>query len=112
MPRVTTRPEATGRGTVLRVEMRGGHLTLVGDADASTAPMIVDAVSHTLETGMPWILVDLSGLTMLDAAGVRALVDAQNLAATDGVLLRVHHPSAVARRVLGVVGELSRLTWG
>jgi anti-anti-sigma factor len=103
---------AQPEGVSLRVEMRGGHLALVGDVDAYTAPVVIDAVEHTLGFGAPWILVDLSRVTLLDAAGVQALLDAQAEARRRDILLRVHHPSSVARRVLELVGEFSRLSWG
>src|SRR3954452_618157 len=63
------------------------RLLLDGDIDIS----VVDALRATLTAhrreGAPTV-VDLSGITFLDIAGLRALVEAQCAARRDGIMLR------------------------
>jgi anti-anti-sigma factor len=50
------------------------------------------------------VLVDLSGLTFLDASGIAALSRCRTAAATTGVLLRAEGARGVVRRVLDLTG--------
>jgi anti-sigma B factor antagonist len=91
-------------GAIFRVEMRRGHLTLFGEMDSSTASVFLDAVDHLLERGSRSVDVNLAGLTFLDAAGVRAIFEAQCRADEKGVFLWVHQPSRPARRIMELIG--------
>jgi anti-anti-sigma factor len=95
-----------------RIDMHRGHMALSGDMDACTAPVFLDAVDHLVRRGARSIDVNLSGLTFLDAAGVRTLLEAQRRADDSGVPLWVHQPSRPARRVMELIGGLDELTFG
>ena len=92
----TTRPDPAVPATV----------ALLGQIDIASAWRLRDAV-----LGQPTevVVLDLSGVTFMDAAGVRALLEARDAAAVDGRRVVVHRPSACVRRLLAVVGLIDAL---
>ncbi|HEX2446130.1 MAG TPA: STAS domain-containing protein [Vicinamibacterales bacterium] len=61
-------------------------------------------VQARLDRGERRIIVDLSQLTAIDAAGIGELVRALNVAAAAGGALRVVQPQARVRRLLQIAG--------
>jgi hypothetical protein len=52
-------------------------VTLVGECDITTAPQLLDALSTQIAGDGRLVVVNLSALTFLDAAGLHALLDAR-----------------------------------
>lgn len=69
-------------------------------------------VQARLDRGERRIIVDLSQLTAIDAAGIGELVRALNVAAAAGGALRVVQPQARVRRLLQIAGLVEALTTG
>ena len=83
---------------------REGTLCLKGELDLATAPVLEDILDGALD-GDRDLVVDLSALTFMDAAGLRAFAKAASgLRGRAKMVLR--SPSGVVRRVL----ELSDMT--
>jgi anti-sigma B factor antagonist len=57
------------------VRRRDGHaqVTVDGDVDINSAPLLQQRLSHLLEEGESRLLVDLSGVTFIDCFGTRLL---------------------------------------
>ena len=51
-------------------------LSVMGEVDLATAPVLEETLVDLVETGIGDVIVDLSGCSFLDSAGVRALVAA------------------------------------
>lgn len=95
--RAETIPNGNGTATV----------RLCGDLDFGSAGAARRALEQ-LDDGIQ-IVLDLSHITYLDAAGVRFLLTAQQRARTTGRDLVVRHPSRPVRRVLAITGELAAI---
>jgi len=91
----------------LAVHREGQALRVVGELDLATCQVLNTAVDSLVANGAGDIVIDCSGVTFFGAAGVDALVQAQNK--LDGSRrLVIRKPSPIVRRVLGIV-HLSEL---
>lgn len=78
-------------------------ITVAGEVDAATAPQLSDALRPHL-TAQGSVLVDLSAVTFLSAAGLHVLVDAHwSMQAGGGTLKLITGPRCVDR-VLTLTG--------
>ncbi len=78
----------TGPETVVR---------LVGEVDCSTVPLLRAAFDQAPREAAHHVLVDLSGTTFMDGAGLNALLQARR---DWGNRLRLYRPPASLRRIL------------
>jgi anti-anti-sigma factor len=69
-------------------------------------------VEGLLDRGKRWVLLDLSRLADIDAAGVGELVRAFNTTTAAGGVLRITHPTRRVRRLLQTAGVLELLSAG
>jgi anti-sigma B factor antagonist len=101
-----SRPEG-GAGR-LRIEVsegpRSARIALLGELDIAAADDASRALQELLRSGVPAVVVDLSGLDFMDSTGVRFLVDGRNTALACGVKLSVVHGGGTVQRVLTVSG--------
>jgi len=82
----------------------GGHWVVVearGEVDADTAPLLRRACIDALAEHRH-IVIDLSGVTFLDSAGLSVLVGTMRRATTDGGAMRVVATSPAVLRVLRI----------
>jgi anti-anti-sigma factor len=87
------------------------RVMVVGEVDMATAPQLRQRLVRVLRAQRPAVLeIDLAGVTLLDCAGVGALVGAWTVATQAGCRMRVRHPQPIVRRVLEVTGILDALT--
>lgn len=86
------------------------RLRLTGPLTAATAPRLRAQVRKAVAHGQARLLVDLQGVTGLDAAGLAALLDAHRLfeARTGGTL--VLHANPIVCRALKETGTISLFT--
>jgi len=69
----------------------GCTVTVTGDVDVTSAPVLADCLQSMLaRPDLTAVDLDLSGVTFLNAAGLRVLVVAHRAARTTGTVLRVH----------------------
>jgi anti-sigma B factor antagonist len=86
----------------------GGHvvLTVRGDVDLATAPLLRDRLSHALSdavAGSPSVVVDLAAVGFMDSTGLGVLVSAHHRAAASGRRLVIARPQRIVRNALRLV---------
>lgn len=89
---------------------RRSWVALSGELDLASAPHLQQVLDQLCRDGYPEIVLDLSGLEFLSAAGVTVFhrVD-DHLRAANGRLV-LHRPGHRARRVLAITGLDTVLT--
>ncbi|MEU3612355.1 STAS domain-containing protein [Streptomyces sp. NPDC006872] len=80
-------------------------ITLAGEIDLATAPLVRQAPAECLPDGIRSIDVDLTAVTFCDAGGLNAFLTASRLATDAGMTLRPHHPSQCMTRVIEITGS-------
>lgn len=85
-------------------------VSLRGELDLANAPHLQQVLDQLCRDGYPEIVLDLSGLEFLSAAGLTVFhrVDDQLRAASGRLIL--HRPERLARRVLAITGLDTVLT--
>jgi anti-sigma B factor antagonist len=79
-------------------------VTVAGECDITTAPLLLAALSTRIAGGGGLVVVDLSALRYLDAAGIHALLAARSALASRGRSLALASPQRIVSRML----ELTR----
>jgi anti-sigma B factor antagonist len=103
LPEATDPPPLTLDVTHVDAEVVG--VTMAGDVDAGAAEQLRAFMVAAVDRHLPRsIVVDCSGVSFLDAAGVGALVRAHEHATARLVALRLVNPSRTVTRVLTVAG--------
>jgi anti-sigma B factor antagonist len=77
---------------------------LKGELDRSSAPKLEKELSDLLGSDLKTLTVDLARLAFIDSAGLRCLLSATELAATDGNSLQFVAPSGQAEKILELTG--------
>lgn len=77
---------------------------LWGELDVATAPLLADGLTVTTSKMWPRVVLDLSNLDFLDAAGLGAIVQARNELRSRSGELTLRAPSPFAARTLEVAG--------
>ena len=83
-------------------------ISIEGDLDAASADHVVLTVDSHLTNGSS-VLLDASGITFLDSAGLRSLLTLRSHAAANGATISIINPSNVARRLIELVGLTNHL---
>ncbi len=99
MLNITTAPVADG---VIGV-------CIAGEIDMATAPQVTDAVRTALTAHPSVVHIDLAAVTFLDSSGIRTLLQAQNEAAEQRVVLRVINAHPRVAHILDLTGLLEIL---
>ena len=89
-------------------EAPGILLRLGGELDASSAPELDRRLRELTAEGHPRVLLDLSGLSFVDSAGVSVLIRAKHDAEERGYTLILPRPTP---QVQGVFALLGLLRW-
>src|SRR5262245_36448337 len=103
----------TDQGPPLEVSARSvGHRTVLqisGEIDLASAQELSREASSALSNGAMELWLDLTAVSFIDVAGVRALLALRTLATTDGRHLAVIAPAGPVRRVMDLTGATARL---
>lgn len=98
---------AADAGVRVGIAGRGAGYVLVevaGAIDILSRPELTDVLTRAVDSGQPAVIVDLSAVTLLAAAGFGSLRDAADLLADrDGHLHVVCPPGSPAARVLRIL---------
>jgi anti-anti-sigma factor len=84
-------------------------ITLAGEIDVESAPLIRNALARCLRDGIRTIDVDLTTVTFCDCSGLNAFLGASRLTAAAGGSLRLHYPGPAVSRLLDLTGSESLL---
>ena len=79
-------------------------LTVSGELDCNTAPLLGDLVEASMEAHPTRLLLDLSGCSFLDSGGCRALAVARRLVGDGNIGVACPEGNRSVRRVLEIVG--------
>ncbi|MEV4927149.1 STAS domain-containing protein [Streptomyces roseoverticillatus] len=79
-------------------------ITLSGEIDLDTAPLVSATLRECLYGGVRSIDVDLTAVTFCDMSGLNAFLHASAAATTAGGGLLLHHPPSELRRILTLTG--------
>lgn len=101
------RSESSSITVSRRVSIPDNKVTVIwvrGEHDIATKVSLVVAIARAAQRGDADLLVDLSGVTFMDASIVGALVHSRNRLRSRSQSLEVRAPSPPARRVLELCG--------
>jgi RNA polymerase sigma-B factor len=87
-------------------------LTASGALDCAAAPALWQAISGLLDAGAAAVVVDLSGVTLLDCACITPLVEAARRAQPQATDMHVVGARGRVRRVLEITGAAAELGIG
>jgi anti-anti-sigma factor len=88
------------------VDADAAVVTIEGEADRATLPVVVGALARAVADAQGPVIVDLAQTTFIDAGTVRAIALASDLLDDRGRRLTVRSPSRLAMRLL----EMLRIT--
>ncbi|MFI6009628.1 STAS domain-containing protein [Streptomyces sp. NPDC051243] len=80
-------------------------ITLAGEIDLATAPLVDAALAACLRDGIRTADVDLRAVTFCDASGLNALLTASRIATDAGTTLQLHNPTPALARVIEITGS-------
>ncbi|RSN67554.1 anti-sigma factor antagonist [Actinomadura sp. WAC 06369] len=87
-----------------------GTLTFPAEVDLANAAVILDQAVALLDSGVPALIIDLSGCTFCDSSGLAVITRSQMRATELGVPMWVVLPSrGVVRRISEVAGLQRRV---
>lgn len=111
-PAVVAQAPATSPYLTVRQAHMAGTVTLAvaGELDLASAGVLARVIDEEIGGGPVELVVDLSALSFLDAAGAGALIDGHRLADARRIGYRIAGVPRIARRVLEVIGMYTVLT--
>ena len=78
-----------------------------GELDQSSESILPEFIRRLVRTSAPVrIVLDLAGVTFMDAAGIRALLLARRAGESNETALVIRSPSSIVRRVLTATGDV------
>jgi anti-sigma B factor antagonist len=81
-------------------------VTVTGEVDAASSGTLRSGVKDALSGGYKKVVLDMSGVSFIDSAGLRVLIDSQKLGENAGTALTIESASDVVKRLL----EMTALT--
>jgi anti-anti-sigma factor len=94
---------------VAEVRPRMVRISVAGEVDLTSAPLLREAVAEAISAAPEYIEIDLGAVRFLDSTGVAALVGADKSASAIGCRVVVTCPQPPVRRVLDIVGIWEKL---
>ncbi|MFF7729231.1 STAS domain-containing protein [Streptomyces sp. NPDC008001] len=79
-------------------------ITLAGEIDLETVPLMHAALERCLRDGVRTIDVDLASVTFCDCSGLNAFIEAFLTSTTAGRTLRLHYPPPLLTRMVDLTG--------
>jgi len=84
----------------VRPSDRGTVVWVGGEVDVTAAVPLQDLLLRVMRAHSPWLLLDLSGISFMDCAGVRALLLTRQRAELRNGSMSLIAASAAVRRIL------------
>ena len=78
-------------------------ITLVGEIDLDSAPLVHASLERCLRDGIRTIDVDLTLVTFCDCSGLNTFLDTAQQATVAGGTLRLRHPPPMLARIFRIV---------
>lgn len=99
--------EFDGFGIAVSRRVDGGQspthdpvIAVNGEVDTATSPRLEEALHAAMDTGASVVMVDMTGVSFMDASGVGVLVSAASRARHQGGRVALCAPSPAVLRVL------------
>ena len=102
-------PEPIGFWVTRSDDAAGVVLALHGDLDVAAAPQLEKLLEAIRAERHQRVMVELSGLSFVDSAGVSVLIKAKKEADEDGSQFLLRRPTAQVHRVFALVGMVDWL---
>ncbi|GAA3799519.1 hypothetical protein GCM10022403_036950 [Streptomyces coacervatus] len=80
-------------------------ITLAGEIDLATAPLVRAALAACVRDGIRIVDVDLTAVLFCDAGGLNAFLAAYRAATDAGTALQLHCPPPVMARIIEITGS-------
>ncbi|WP_329131209.1 STAS domain-containing protein [Streptomyces sp. NBC_01476] len=80
-------------------------ITLAGEIDMLTAPLVRASLAGCLRDGIHTIDVDLAPVTFCDCSGLNAFLEASMLSVVEGASLTLHRPGPAVARLFAATGS-------
>ncbi len=84
-------------------------LTLIGELDPHTAPMLDEEIAGVRAEGTTAVVLDLGGLGFMDSSGLRVIIAANADLEEQGGSLSLRAPSDTVRRLLEITGLVDHI---
>lgn len=97
-------PVLTRAGPTIRHRPAHTIVSLHGDIGIATAPALRECLLSALHPGLPLLILDMSGVSLCDAAGLAVLLGTQRRAGALGITLRLAAPRPQVIKVLCITG--------
>jgi anti-sigma B factor antagonist len=94
----------TKAGSAIRHRPARTIISLHGEVDIATAPVLRERLLSALRPGLRLLIVDLSGVSFCDAAGLAVLAGMQRRAGALGITLRLAAPRPQVTKLLCITG--------
>ena len=79
-------------------------LTVRGELDAYSAPMLDEAFDRVLADGARRLVVDLASVGFIDSSGLRSMIRARKQVGDEPEALRIRNPQPATVRLLDITG--------
>jgi anti-sigma B factor antagonist len=79
-------------------------LTIAGELDIATVPVVRDRLSAVIDAGARRLVVDLRDVSFMDSTGLAAFIHAKMRLGDEGNLTLVMEPDSYARLIFEVAG--------
>jgi anti-sigma B factor antagonist len=102
-------PDAPAFSCATRRENGRAVVSVRGDIDIATAPILYAALQHAAAAATESVVADFTDVTFIDSSGVQCLLAAQRDAGRDGTTFVVQRPRpnvALVFELLGLTGQL------
>lgn len=83
-------------------------VTVSGEIDAASGPTLRSGIKDAVTGGYKKVLLDLAGVSFMDSAGLRALIDSQSQGENAGTTVRIETASDVVTRLLDMTALTER----
>lgn len=94
---------------VFGIQVEGDTITLSGDLDAHTAPLLDDAIDHLVASGTDPIVLQMGAVDFVDSSGLRCMIRARHEGEGTRTVV-VEDPSAATLRLLEITGMSDEFT--
>lgn len=94
----------------VRHETGVAMVSIEGELDLASAGELESCLAELTGSPVTGLVVDLTGVTFIDSAGINALLKGRRLAEAGGRAYRVCNASGLVREVLDVTGVWQHLT--
>jgi anti-sigma B factor antagonist len=85
-------------------------LAVEGEVDLESSGVLAQAIDEGVHRKPAELVIDLTAVSFLDAAGAGVLIDGRQLASEQRIHYRIAGVPRIARRVLEAIGMYGRLT--